>query len=80
MLLTTVMLSRLVVRRRLGPSRQTRVLASAYPLAGWLFAVLCCFALLWRPGPFFPSADTVLPLPDGLRAAVNPTGTTFGIW
>jgi hypothetical protein len=70
--LATVILARSAERRRLGPSRQTRVLASAYLLAGWLFAVLCCLALLWRPGPFFPSADTVLPLPDGLRATVNP--------
>jgi hypothetical protein len=70
--LATVVLSRLAERRRLGPSRLTRVIVPSYLLAGWLFVVLCCSAMLWRPAPFFPSADTVLPLPDGLQATVNP--------
>lgn len=70
--LATVVFSRVVERRRLGRSRQTRVVVPSYLLTGWLFVVLCCSTMLWRPAPFFPLADTVLPLPDGLPATVNP--------
>jgi hypothetical protein len=70
--LATVVSARVAERRRLGPSRQTRAVVPSYLLAGWLFVVLCCLTVLWRPAPFFPSADTVLPLPNGLQATVNP--------
>jgi hypothetical protein len=70
--LATVVCSRVAERRRLGPNRQTRAAVPSYLLAGWLFVVLCSLTMLWRPAPFYPAADTVLPLPDGLQATVNP--------
>ncbi len=68
----TVAVSYVAERSRLGQSRQARVIVANWLLVGWLLVVLCCSVPLWRPGPFFPSADTVLPLPAGLHATVDP--------
>jgi hypothetical protein len=63
---------RLAERRRVDPETPRGVVVSTRLFAGWLLVVLCCAAVLGRPGPFFPAADQVLPLPDGLHATVLP--------
>jgi hypothetical protein len=73
-MLSTTVVARLLERRRLGPAAQRRVIVSTNLLAGWVLIVLCLGGVLLRPGPFFPDADEVLPLPDGLHATVNPSG------
>jgi len=67
----TVVLSYVAERSQLGQSRHARVIVANCLLVGWLVVVLCCSVPLWRPGPFFPSADTVLPIPAGLHATVD---------
>ncbi|MEU7752312.1 hypothetical protein [Micromonospora sp. NPDC049171] len=69
----TVAAARLHERRRLGPVHRPGNVVSTYLLAGWLLVLLCCGVLLGRPGPFFPAADKVLPLPNGLQATVLPS-------
>ncbi|MDI6104728.1 hypothetical protein QLQ12_39675 [Actinoplanes sp. NEAU-A12] len=41
-------------------------------LTGWILVALVGSAAILWPRPFFPSTDTVLPLPDGLRVTVEP--------
>ncbi|WP_406061494.1 hypothetical protein [Micromonospora sp. NBC_00860] len=67
-----VVAARLYEHRRLGPGNQAGMVVSTRLLAGWLLVVLCCGAVLGRPGPFFPATDQVLPLPNGLQATVLP--------
>ncbi|OKI86482.1 hypothetical protein A6A27_39960 [Micromonospora sp. CB01531] len=70
--LLVVAAARLAERRRRGPGSQAGVAVPTLLFAGWLLVVLCCGAVLGRPGPFFPAADRVLPMPDGLHATVHP--------
>ncbi|MEV0897931.1 hypothetical protein [Actinoplanes sp. NPDC049802] len=72
--LATCVTGRLVERRRLGPAGQARVGVATHLLAGWSLVALLIGATLWRPAPFFPATDKVLPLPDGLRATVRSSG------
>ena len=72
---TVVAVASAVERRRLHPEPPP-------PRIWWLrtlfvvvlLAVLCGYGALLRPGPFFPPADAVLPLPAGLNATVEPAG------
>ena len=69
----TVVAARVVERRRLGPSRQPRAVASTHLLTGWVVVAAVGAAILWWPGPFYPKAERILPMPEGLRATVQPT-------
>jgi len=72
---TVVAVASAAERRRLRPQPPP-------PRVSWLrmlfvvvlLAVLCGYGALLRPGPFFPPADAVLPLPAGLNATVEPSG------
>ncbi|WP_204294452.1 hypothetical protein [Actinoplanes campanulatus] len=65
-----VVIARFRERRLLGPGRQRRVTLPSKLLVAWLLFVCLCIGVLLRPNPFLPSADLVLPLPDGLHATV----------
>ncbi|MFF5081834.1 hypothetical protein ACFY36_32690 [Actinoplanes sp. NPDC000266] len=70
----TVIGGRLAERRRLGPAQGARVAVPAFLVACWLPLSVCTLLVVSVPGPFFPSASTVLPAPDGMRATVEPHG------
>ncbi|MCA2218185.1 hypothetical protein [Jidongwangia harbinensis] len=59
-------------RRRLGPAPASWARWPFRIAACLLVMSLCAIAVVLRPGPFLPSTDTVLPLPAGLHAAVEP--------
>ncbi|GLW27881.1 hypothetical protein [Actinoplanes regularis] len=72
--LATVLTGRLIERGRLGPPKQIRVAVATFLVAGWSLMLLLGGVLLFKPAPFFPATDKVLPLPEGLHATVHPTG------
>jgi hypothetical protein len=57
-----------------GPPRSARATAPGSLVAGWVVVALVVGAVLFRPGPFHPAADTVLPMPSGLQVVVKPAG------
>jgi hypothetical protein len=61
-------------RRRPGPAPATWARWPFRIAAGLLVMSMCAIAVVLRPEPFVPSTDTVLPLPAGLHATVEPHG------
>lgn len=69
-----ILLSCLAVAATLVATGRKRVRARLVGglLAGWVLVALTCSGAVLRPGPFFPPAETVLPLPAGLAATAEP--------